>query len=131
MIFHIQILSRNTDYNFQHLDLVNILTLQFSTTRSCEELRSQTSRYCEQIKFLTCRSFNQIQTSRSCEEIQITISNIQSRNLEILVQTPGRFGSAQPIPQLITPARNHRPSDPRTTRGPPESPWHESIFPFS
>ena len=40
-----------------------------------------------------------------------------------LVQTPGRLGSAHPMPQLIMPARNQRLSSLEwTTRGPPESP---------
>ena len=40
-----------------------------------------------------------------------------------LVQTPGRFGSAHPMPQLIMPARNQRLSSLEwTTNGPPESP---------
>jgi hypothetical protein len=34
-----------------------------------------------------------------------TFSRIQGTNLEILVQTPGRLASAQPIPQLMIPAR--------------------------
>ena len=53
---------------------------------------------------------------------QVTMFNIQSVNLEIRVQTPGRLGSAQPMPQLMMPPKNQRPSFPFTTRGPPESP---------
>ena len=52
----------------------------------------------------------------------VTIERIQSVNLEMRVQTPGKLGSAQPMPQLMMPPRNHRPSLPLTTRGPPESP---------
>ena len=48
--------------------------------------------------------------------------NIQFLNLDIRVQTPGRLGSAQPIPQLMIPAKNHLPVLPLTTKGPPESP---------
>ena len=51
-----------------------------------------------------------------------TCSRIQSVNLDIRVETPGRLGSAQPMPQLMIPARNQRPSFPRTCSGPPESP---------
>ena len=84
-------------------------------------------------------------------------SNNTKQNNKYLVQTPGRLGSAQPMPQLIMPARNHLkdhnssvamfsftivhdhkcvffmgrkkyylPSRPRTTKGPPESPWREN-----
>jgi hypothetical protein len=35
----------------------------------------------------------------------VMFSRIQGTNLEIRVQTPGRLASAQPIPQLIIPAR--------------------------
>ena len=52
----------------------------------------------------------------------VTMERIQSVNLEMRVQTPGKLGSAQPMPQLMIPPRNHRPSLPLTTRGPPESP---------
>ena len=52
----------------------------------------------------------------------VTLSKIHSRNFDILVHTPGKFGSAQPMPQLIIPPRNQRPLFPLTTRGPPESP---------
>ena len=55
----------------------------------------------------------------------VTIERIQSVNLEMRVQTPGKLGSAQPMPQLMMPPRNHRPSLPLTTRGPPESPWNK------
>ena len=55
----------------------------------------------------------------------VTIERIQSVNLEMRVQTPGKLGSAQPMPQLMIPPRNHRPSLPLTTRGPPESPWNK------
>ena len=34
-------------------------------------------------------------------------SNNTKQNNKYLVQTPGRLGSAQPMPQLIMPARNH------------------------
>ena len=45
------------------------------------------------------------------------------------MQTPGRLGSAQPMPQLIMPARNQRLSSLLwTTRGPPESPWGENTL---
>ena len=48
-----------------------------------------------------------------------------------LVQTPGRLGSAHPMPQLMMPARNQRLSSLLwTTRGPPESPWGEKILGF-
>ena len=52
----------------------------------------------------------------------VTLSKIHSRNFDILVHTPGKLGSAQPMPQLIIPPRNQRPLLPFTTRGPPESP---------
>ena len=52
----------------------------------------------------------------------VTLSKIHSRNFDIRVHTPGKFGSAQPMPQLIIPPRNQRPLFPLTTRGPPESP---------
>ena len=55
----------------------------------------------------------------------VTMERIQSVNLEMRVQTPGKLGSAQPMPQLMMPPRNHRPSLPLTTRGPPESPWNK------
>ena len=66
-----------------------------------------------------------------------------------LVQTPGKFGSAQPMPQLIIPARNHLQRRRRafrikvllkliatnlpsslecTTKGPPESPCSRIIM---
>ena len=54
--------------------------------------------------------------------LHVTLSKIQDLNLDILVQTPGKFGSAQPMPQLMIPPRNHRPLLPLTTSGPPESP---------
>lgn len=54
--------------------------------------------------------------------LSLMLCKIQSLNLEIRVQTPGRLGSPHPIPQLIIPARNQRPSFPRSCRGPPESP---------
>ena len=34
-------------------------------------------------------------------------NNTKQNNNKYLVQTPGRLGSAQPMPQLIMPARNH------------------------
>lgn len=52
----------------------------------------------------------------------VTVSSIHGTNFDILVQTPGRFASAHPIPQLIIPARKYLPSFPRTWSGPPESP---------
>ena len=38
--------------------------------------------------------------------LAMTTAKIQQNN-KYLVQTPGRLGSAQPMPQLIMPARNH------------------------
>ena len=55
-------------------------------------------------------------------QLYVTWSRIHSVNFEILVQTPGRFGSAHPMPQLMIPPKKQRPSLPLTTRGPPESP---------
>ena len=52
----------------------------------------------------------------------VTWSRIHSVNFEILVQTPGRLGSAHPMPQLMIPPKKYRPSFPFTTNGPPESP---------
>ena len=57
-----------------------------------------------------------------CPKSYVTLSKIHSRNFDIRVHTPGKFGSAQPMPQLIIPPRNQRPLFPLTTRGPPESP---------
>lgn len=54
------------------------------------------------------------------------MSRIQGTNLEILVHTPGRLGSAHPMPQEMIPAKKYLPSAPRTCSGPPESPWKES-----
>lgn len=45
---------------------------------------------------------------------QVTVSKTQGTNLEMRVQTPGRFASAQPIPQLMMPAKKYRPSLPFT-----------------
>ena len=53
---------------------------------------------------------------------QVALARIQSLKTEMRVQTPGRLGSAHPMPQLMIPPRNQRPSLPRTTSGPPESP---------
>ena len=53
---------------------------------------------------------------------QVALARIQSLKTEILVQTPGKLGSAHPMPQLMMPPRNQRPSFPLTTSGPPESP---------
>ena len=53
---------------------------------------------------------------------QVALARIQSLKTEILVQTPGKLGSAHPMPQLMIPPRNQRPSFPLTTSGPPESP---------
>ena len=45
-----------------------------------------------------------------------------------LVQTPGRLGSAHPMPQLTTPTRvSWLVLLSSTTRGPPLSPWHPSL----
>ena len=55
------------------------------------------------------------------ESLTILASFVWTR---YLVQTPGRLGSAHPMPQLMIPARNQRLSSLLwTTRGPPESPW--------
>ena len=56
----------------------------------------------------------------------VTLSNIHSLNFDILVQTPGKFGSAHPMPQLMIPPKNQRPLLPLTTNGPPESPCNEN-----
>lgn len=56
------------------------------------------------------------------------VSSIQLLNLVIRVQTPGMLASAHPIPHEMIPARNQRPSSPFVWRGPPESPWKQTIF---
>lgn len=37
--------------------------------------------------------------------LQVTVSRIQGTNLDMRVHTPGKLASAQPIPQLMIPAR--------------------------
>lgn len=58
----------------------------------------------------------------ACRRDHVTVCSIHGTNFDIRVQTPGRLASAQPIPQLIIPARKYLPSFPFTWSGPPESP---------
>lgn len=44
----------------------------------------------------------------------VTVCSIHGTNFDIRVQTPGRLASAQPIPQLMMPAKKYRPSLPLT-----------------
>merc|ERR1719231_805571 len=45
------------------------------------------------------------------------------------VYTPGKFGSAHPLPQDTIPTTTKRPWFSFVNKGPPESPWHESLPP--
>lgn len=47
--------------------------------------------------------------------------SIQSTNLVTLTYTPGRWGSAHPSPNDVTPTKKHL-SPSSNVRGPPESP---------
>lgn len=49
----------------------------------------------------------QNRNNNNCDQnhLQVTCFKIQGTNFEILVQTPGRFASAHPIPQDIIPAK--------------------------
>lgn len=38
---------------------------------------------------------------------EFTVCNIQGTNFDILVQTPGKLASPQPMPQLIIPAKKY------------------------
>ena len=58
----------------------------------------------------------------------VELSLIQGRYSVTLVYTPGKSGSAQRAPQDTTPHSSHvLVAGFMQFRGPPESPWHESL----
>ena len=60
--------------------------------------------------------------------------DIQGRNRDTLVYTPGFLAMAQPVPQLTTPSRRWRLVLDRqsgATKGPPLSPWSTEEYMYS
>lgn len=51
---------------------------------------------------------------------------IQSTNMVTRTYTPGRWGSAHPSPNEVTPTKNHL-SPSSNVRGPPESPCNNKF----
>lgn len=69
---------------------------------------------------------SQIKSIRSLTLIAV---DIQGRNRDTLVYTPGFFAMAQPVPQLTTPSRRYRvvlDKQSSATKGPPLSPWNHT-----